>query len=318
MIQKERIFIICVLFFAISMVFYAKKTSKYEPQIIPPEQPPDYHPPYFPEPQRPQPKPEPPKPIEPEWTTYPPQRNVTNLGKVLSDIESHMPAGHIYRDSDKITWAHETTHGINSHLRMKFSRGYRGRDDELDIFGRSVWKIIDGKPVFHAGRINGFYCLENRASIIEEPPTTMRAAAAMVPRSLRGSCYNLYMVQQARSWGDTPLYICDEWIAYTNGSDCRLDLGIQSRSETISQTLEFDVYALALAMAIKKNCPGYDDKQFKAFLMWNLERSFKIYKNEERAHSYLNAWKTAPDAEELRRFTRQYCGAEWTKRILGF
>lgn len=313
MSKKEPLFIICILLCLAILLVYKKKNKKPENLATPPP----IENPTQPLPQPPAPKPEPPKPIEPTWTDYPPVRSVTNLGKVLSDIESHMPAGHIYKDSDKITWAHETTHGINSNIRQKFSRGWGARGD-LDIWGRSVWKQIDGKPVFHAGRINGFYCLNNRAAIIDEPPTTMQAAAALVPRSLRGPVYNLYMVQQASSWGDTPLYVFDEWIAYTNGSDCRLDLQIQERSETVSQMLEFDVYALALAMAVKKNAPNYDDTQFKKFLMWNIERSFAIHKNEERAKSYLESLRSSPDAEDLRKFTREYCGEDWTKRILGF
>jgi hypothetical protein len=296
------------------MVVIAKKMKK--PQVI--LQPPQIEQPI--QPNLPPPTPEkPPEPekIEPEWTEYPPVRNVTDLGKILSDIESHMPAGHIYKDSDKITWAHETTHGINSNIRQKYSRGW-GANNNLDIWGRSVWKAIDGKPVFHAGRINGFYCLNNKAAIINEPPTTMQAAAALVPKSLRGPVYQLYMVQQASSWGDTPLYIFDEWVAYTNGSECRIDLKIQERSETVSQMLEFDVYSLCLAMAIKKNASDYDDTQFKKFLMWNIERSFSLYKGEERAQSYLEALRTGAEAEDLRKFTKEYCGEEWTKRILGF
>ncbi|RDJ35436.1 MAG: hypothetical protein DWQ19_11510 [Crenarchaeota archaeon] len=313
MSRKEQLFIICILLLVINILVYLKKTDKHPEHVqedpglewlFKPEQ----------EQPKPEPKPEPEPEIEPEWVNYPPLREVTNLGKVLSDIESHMPAGHIYRDSDKITWAHETTHGINSNLRQKYSRSYGGRD----VWGRSAWKEIDGKPVFHNGRINGFYCLDNKAAIIEEPPTTMQAAAALVPQSLRGPVYNLYMVQQARSWGDTPLYIFDEWSAYQNGSACRADLEIQERSETVSQMLEFDVYALALAMAVKKQAPNYDDSQFKRFLMWSLDRSFKLYKGESRAQSYLQAWKTSPDAEDLRQFTREYCGQEWTKKVLGF
>ncbi len=46
------------------------------------------------------------------------QSNVSaSLGVVLGDIESRMPKGHQYSAQDKVTWAHETTHGINNSVR---------------------------------------------------------------------------------------------------------------------------------------------------------------------------------------------------------
>ena len=155
------------------------------------------------------------------------------------------------------------------------------------------------------------------AAVIVEPPTTIRAAAAKVPQSLRGGVYNLYMVQQAGSWNDTPLYIFDEWVAYTNGSEVRKDLGITGRAETVTYMMEFNVYSMSLAMVVKEK-GGYDDTQFKAFLMWNMERSVKIYNSEPEATAYLNKLRTNGDAENLRAFARSYFGAEWCKEILGF
>ncbi len=62
---------------------------------------------------------------QPKWTDYPPIRQVDSqsMGRVLADIESHMPAGHIYRDADKITWGHETSHGIASNIRGSANSG---------------------------------------------------------------------------------------------------------------------------------------------------------------------------------------------------
>lgn len=259
-----------------------------------------------PKPIEPKPEIKPPTKIEPEWKEYLPVRKLDpkDMGKVLTDIESHMPAGHIYKDNDKITWGHETTHGINSNMRMKFSNG---------VYTNNVWNTICGKPVFHNGRINAFYCLENKAAVIEEPPVTIRQVAAAVPASLRGPVYNLYLVQQAGSWNNTPLYLCDEWVAYTNGSEVRRDLNIATRGETVSQMIEFDVYCLTLAMLVKQT--SYDDKQFKSFLIWNIERSMDLHTNE--ATQYLVKFKTNADAQGLREFTKSYMGPEWSKKILG-
>jgi hypothetical protein len=245
---------------------------------------------------------------EPEWDTYPAQRNITNLGKVLSDIESHMPAGHIYRDSDKITWAHETSHGIASHLRMKFQRGLRTN------WNGKIWETVD-----LARRINGFYLLNDKVCIIDEPNTTISAAARLVPGRLHGGVYNLYMVQQARSWNSTPLYVFDEWIAYSNGTACRLDLQIRSRAETVLYMLEFNVYSICVGLASKS-----EDPQFKNFLMWHLERSMKLYNDSKnlgdtfKQDEYLQKMRTSQDAEAWREKTRNYLGKEWTKKVLGF
>lgn len=267
-------------------------------------------------------EPELPKPEEkfiPEFENHPAIRNVTNLGKVLSDIEEHMPEGHIYKDEDKITWGHETTHGINSNLRMKFSTKTTSLGD-VQLLGTWI-DDIHGHKVFKSyARINGFYVLEDRAVIINEPDTTVGTVAELVPRSLRGGVYKLYMIDQAKSWNDTPLYIFDEWTAYTNGSEVRLDLGIKERSETVLYMLEFNVYALCLAQACKT-----EDMQFKNYLKWNIERSMKLYLdskeklgNAERHDAYLETMKTSTDAEVFRTSARDYLGIDWTKKVLGF
>jgi hypothetical protein len=267
---------------------------------------------------KPEIEPEPPVPQTPapEITIEEPIRSVSNLGKVLSDIDSHMPAGHIYRDSDKITWGHETTHGIHSRLRMKLSRSRRFYGNLLE-----QWRFTPtGRPVYWSNaRINVMYVLENRAVVIDEPDTTIRAAAQLVPQSLRGGVYRLYMVSQAAQWNDTPLYVFDEWVAYGNGAAVREDLKIESRQETVQYMLEFNNYSLAVAMACKT-----EDAQFKSFLKWNLERSMELYKSNlsigdlSKSTAYLENTRTSNDASELREFARNYLGRDWCKKVLGY
>jgi len=159
----------------------------------------------------------------------------------------------------------------------------------------------------------------NKAAIINEPNTTISAAARLVPQSLRGEVYNLYMVQQASSWGDTPLYVLDEAVAYTNGSAVRADLSIKNRGETVQYMLEFNVYSICVSQASKSK-----DPQFKNFLRWHLERTMKLYHTNSKigdisgAKSYLAKTRTNQDAEGFRSFTRRYFGKEWTKQVLGF
>lgn len=258
--------------------------------IAPQVQPPVF---YYPQPNQ-QPHQAKPQVPEPTWTFYAKVRDVNNpsLGNVLADVDSHMPEGHIYKDNDKITWTHETSHGISSELRQKF-----------------------GKPGI---KINGFYCLENRAVIVEEPNVTISAVADVIPQSLRGDVYNLYFVKQVAGWNNIPLYILDEKVAYTNGSACRKDLKIEKRAETVQYMMEFCVYSIALAMTVKQNDPNYDDKQLRAFIMWNTERAFGYYQEERGAKDYLDKLKTSRDAEIIRDFAKNYFGVDWCKRVYGF
>lgn len=288
--MKGFIYVWIITFLGIALYGTLQKRSKVEESHVE-----DYHQENFQSFQSPishEPESNVPSTPKPEFVDCPPLRSVSDLGKVLSDIESHMPAGHIYRDSDRITWGHETTHGINSRLRTSHRQ---------------------------AGRINGFYVLENKAVIIKEPNTTISAAARLVPSSLRGSVYNLYMVSQARSWNETPLYVFDEWVAYGNGSAVRADLNIQKRQESVQYMLEFNNYSIAVAMAART-----DDIQFKHFVMWNLERTMKIYEANKgigdlsKSEAYLEKTRNSSDAEQFREFARNYFGADWTKKVLGF
>jgi hypothetical protein len=232
--------------------------------------------------------PVPPAPVQsPTFTNYPPIAESKEKG-VLADINSHV--SNSFGGSDKITEAHENTHQINSDARNKFGQNR-----------------------------NAFYVLNNKIVLVSEPSTTIRAVASKVPSSLRGDVYNLYLVQQAGDWNDTPLYILDEWSAYLNGSACRLDEGITSRAETVKYSLEFAVYSICVAWESKSQ-----DEQLKLFLIWQIERLMKIYKDSSHlgnlafSDNYLNLIKTKEDAANFRSFCHQYFGSDWCKKILDF
>jgi hypothetical protein len=105
-----------------------------------------------------------------------------------------------------------------------------------------------------------------------------------------------------------------------------------------------------VAFVVKKECPNYDDKQMRLFLMWNIERTMKLvegneekvladFQKEKSEHSvtnpeeeligsdsnptgaaleYIQKVRTSPEGEEIRNFARQYFGADWCKRVYGF
>lgn len=133
---------------------------------------------------------------------------------VLDDIDQHMPASHDYVDRrDYIGWAHETTHGLHSLLR-------------------------DGQS-----RANAVYVMNNQYILLPEPNTTIKVIAQQIPNQYRGGEYKFYLTGwPAQSWNNQPLYIFEEWCAYTNGSIVRSQLGTTSRRDTTEKSLEFTVY----------------------------------------------------------------------------
>ena len=221
--------------------------------------------------------------VEPAWTHYAPVRSVQTRGLVLDDIDSHLPAGNVYtRESDPVTACHEGTHGVNSDLRQAYHKA-------------------------------GFYVLNDRAVLIDNPAITLTAVAREIPASLRGFCYNLYFVQQLRDWNDTPTYPFDEWTAYTNGAEARLRQNIPNRNDTVQFCLEFVPYSICVAKAAH-DAGLPEDPQMKAFIRWQAERCIRL--GSETKVSLPNM--AAADAADVRDFCRLYFGADWTLKNLGF
>lgn len=254
------------------------------------------------------PEPEP-KPIvknvlsQPVWIDY--QAVTTpnpSLGNVLADIESHIDYQWLqrngistsYRNSDRATWGHETTHGIHSILRNLHQAN---------------------------GRKNAFYVLNNRAIILPEPPVTLGAASMYVPYALRGATWDLYMVQGRQQYENQPLNICDEWVAYTNGTEVGLDLKLD-RSESAMYMLEAMVNAFGLAAAIDDQNQAYDDAQFKAFVVWNANRNMQLIKrcksvpgmHSQKQDAYL---KLLMASTQFTNFLKRYFGTDLINTISG-
>ena len=277
----------------------------------------------------------------PEFVEFPAVRSVNKGGKILSDIESHLPAGHIYGDPDLVTNSHEGTHGVNSAIRQK----YPG--------------------------CNAVYCLSNKAIVNKEPPFRLSTVANIVPKSLRGDVYKLYLIDQQRYWAANPLYIFDEFSAYSNGTMTGIENNLK-RSESTKYMTEFIVYALCVVKAtndvnnqvretgqvivpeviiesekskiIEKNgvpvivhptashpikCSEisvrneYDDSQLKSFVRWYICHVLEIIKNSANTNmqsnnNILETLRTSADANELREFTRRYFSPEWTREYLQF
>jgi hypothetical protein len=187
------------------------------------------------------------------------------LGTVLGDIESRMPKGHQYSDKDLVTWAHETTHGLNNRVRNKLHE--------------------PGK--FY----NAFYVLDGQALVLPEPKFLISDAADSVPSHLRGDIYDLYMVKQQASWNDRPLYIWDEWNGYQNGSATRTDLDINERFGTVEYMWEMAVYSTYIAM-------HKPDDAINNALLYMMNRTSILYyssKNTVDADEYISKIKSTKE-----------------------
>lgn len=240
------------------------------------------------------------------WYKVEPLRKVSpQLGDVLGDIESRMPAGHQYRDNDQITWAHETTHGLNSRWRQHFPN-----------------KAC-------------LYVLQSRLCVLDHPRVKLSDVARAVPRSLRGDVYNLYLTQAQQWWNNEPLYVFDEWVAYCNGTAAIMDLdekGLLRRGDRyygadLEKVIQFVGYALVVAQVghEKLSTERPNKQRFKVFTQWHIERSMRLYLSgrksrvidPSKADETLRSLRQSPDATDLREFSRSFFGEDWCKSILG-
>jgi hypothetical protein len=242
-----------------------------------------------------------------QWIRFPAQNEEANAdwGDFLTDIHRHLPSqyGDRYYSDDRITHAHETTHGINSHISNHLNRG--------------------------EGIGYGFYVGNNRAVLLSGPRLKLSQVAAIVPESLRGSRYQLYCIEQQKYFEDHPLYLFDEWVAYTNGAHAGVELAQEDRlhlprNDALIGPMEFCIYALALAAAAEKHDPDYlrDNKQFREFLAHELRRASRIYKKGMKLDQF--RWERKlernlleeGDAQEIRQVVRRLYGDDLTLESL--
>jgi len=219
---------------------------------------------------------------------------------VYGDVISHSQEAPFGDAHGRATNAHETGHGIHSYLRNKYS-------SEM------------------SKKVNGFYGLEGRGIIIEEPNIRKSQINRFVPQILRSYRYQTYLAGQ-QEWDDTPLYIYDEWAAYVLGGKCNIDDVQNGRykgewTDGVSGCLDFSIYAIALSMAVKQSDPSYweSNKQFRNYTIWNLREAQKTYIVGHRMEQFkwekqdalLKEFLTNPAAEEMRKFVKENLDGVW-------
>lgn len=243
------------------------------------------------------------------WFTWTDQQNLSDpsWGVELTDIARHLPAQYgtqYWFPGDGMTSGHETTHGINAHLRN--------------------YEAPQGT--------NAFYVLHDHAAFVAEPAMRKSDIAPYIPSSLHGDRYDTYITGQT-AWDDTPLYVFDEWVAYTNGADVavgQVQAGLYQGqwTDAVMGPLEFVAYAIATARAASVKDPTYfaSNTQFRCFTAWNIERAMQLFDagrtmpqfSWTHQDDYATSLRTAADADDLRTFARATWGAAWCQRVLGF
>ena len=174
-----------------------------------------------------------------EWVQIPPSRHAAQQG-ILGEIESRMPAVHIYRDRDIVTWAHETEHGLNSRIRCRYQ-----------------------------GHVNAAYIPGGLALVLPEPPVTLGEVARAIPPADRGPVYSLYLVEQRRYWDREPLYLVDELSAYTIGAAVGIEHGLTRRAaESLAYAAELRGYALVMAALARQRGYSHAAELDSALAWW--------------------------------------------------
>jgi hypothetical protein len=180
------------------------------------------------------------------------KRNLPNTS-VYNEVLSYYsnPFGDKYGRSTNV---HETVHDINStisNLKMGYRAFYIGA-------GRCVW--------------------------IKKPLLTMTDIIPYIPNTLRGYRYKTYFVENIKEWNDNALYPVDEWSAYICGAECAVDdhlsnIKAESKEDSVSGTLEFSIYGIALCMAIKDKDPEYwhNNMQYRHLIHLFLIKSENIF-----------------------------------------
>ena len=185
------------------------------------------------------------------FINIPTYRSIKDKGPIYKDVLEHSKQKPFGDDAGRNINVHETVHGIHSDVRNEYEKklGYR---------------------------LNALYCLDGNIILLKEPNITIRHVIKYVPEELRSYRWNLYFVQQLSNWDDQPTYILDEWIAYILGSKCAVndhELGIKThRSDAVSGCLDFSIYAVAFAMAVKEHDPNYwkNHPEFKETIKYHL------------------------------------------------
>jgi hypothetical protein len=228
---------------------------------------------------------------DPEWSPWPVQRQRDGGSGFYADVMNHS-RGAPFSQGDRDTRAHETTHGINSEIRMSLLQGRRG---------------------------NGYYVGRDMAVLLDEPRFKLADLIPFIPRPLRGNRFKLYLEEQQSGWNDMPSYIFDEGVAYLNGSRVSVEEAVEGetgKTDAVHSCAEFSIYCTAFLMAAQKHDPDYfaNNKQARLFLAWYVREAIGVYRSGQRFsqfrwdEKYYEILKTGEDGRPIRDFWEKELG----------
>lgn len=233
----------------------------------------------------------------PEFVEVPIFREVSDLNSVYSDVLSHsqsVPFGNNYGRSTNV---HETAHGIHSYIRNKNN----------------------------SERVNGFYVLNGKAVVIEEPKVSITEFRNFVPENLKSNKWGTYFSKKG-DWENQSLYIFDEWTAYILGGKSDVEDVLKNqysggKVNSVYGCLDFSIYSVILCMAVKELDPVYWEKnaQFKSFVIWQLKEANKTYLSGCKLEQFqfqsqellLNELLTSDKAISIRKFMEEELESVW-------
>lgn len=196
---------------------------------------------------------------EPRFWKLPPGK----IADPFQDIRAHTNAWTPYPQDGRMTEAHENTHQINSEARNSAVVRQRVRD------------------------ANCFYCLRGRLWVVDDPVnTTLRDVQLNFPeyQSNLDPCFAQYVVAAQRTprgysanWNDTPTYLLDEMVAYTNGAIVGAAIGDPGWEFEARQARRLTHYSLKLAEIVEaREARGQERKELglalRLFIYWNMDR----------------------------------------------
>lgn len=147
-----------------------------------------------------------------------------------------------YHFSDPTTQVHEDTHGVNSLLRQRY-----------------------GGECFYVG--HGRFVRFKRLTAFRLRDVASRC-------KYRGTIFRLYLQEQQAYWDDQPLYLFDEWVAYTNGAEEAMARPGLDGGSDITFSLEMGYYASVAVDLLPASYP--DSAQVRAFWLWNARRTVRL------------------------------------------
>ena len=245
------------------------------------------------------------------------QRSNRNWSPALTDIARHLPAGAEYdrayrrftEDYDLVTAGHEWTHYLNAYLCEKETTAY--------------------------------YLMGNKY-ITLAVPKKLRGILPDIPACLQGNLYKLYFVKARESARFDPLYLFNEWTAYTNDVTVAVDQLAEGKPlnpffpdttqpYTAGNVLEFTFYGCAVGMAVKKHDPQYyaseAGRELREFITFIALRSLEVYRkalrrvelNQDDARNprLLSDFRRSGDAAEMRAWIKANLDKDVANALLG-